>query len=81
MAMDYMCMNEMTDDTNSPILEFHDTCSEGVAREEQGCEHHQTSWVFRDSNQEPAIRSMGRHVVESFFLKTISNDGCVVAKR
>ena len=29
-AIDYMYMNEMTDDTNNPILVIHDSCSGGV---------------------------------------------------
>ena len=29
-AMDYMHMNETTDDTNNPLLVIHDSCSEGI---------------------------------------------------
>ena len=78
--MDYMHMNETTDDTNNPLLVVHDSCSEGVwavfTKKKGDSAHGKSNFaksirglgcskVVIKSDQEPAIRSMERNVVES----------------
>ena len=75
-ATDYIYMNEMTDDTNSPIQVIHDSCSEGVwavFTKKKGDSARTSSEVFGyskkliKSDQEPAVRSIERNEVESLF--------------
>ena len=81
-AIDYMYMNEVTDDTDNPIRVIGDSCREGiwavfikkrgdttavknkVAKFPRGL---RCSKVVPKSDQEPAIRSMDRNVVEMLF--------------
>ena len=81
-------MNETTDDTSNPILVTHDSCIEGiwvvfaknlknkVANTIRG---HGRSKIVIKSDQEPAVRSMARNVVESLFEDDVRElHGCQV---
>ena len=81
-AMDYMYMNETTDGVNNPIHVIHASCSEGVwavftkKKDDRAHVKNNVANIIRGlvcakivikSEQEPAIRSMERNFVESFF--------------
>ena len=81
-AMDYMYMNETTNGVNNPIHVIHASCSEGVwavfTKKKDDRAHVKNnvantirglvcSKIVIKSEQEPAIRSMDRNFVESFF--------------
>ena len=92
-AMDHVYMNEVTDDTDNPILVIGDSCCEGIwaVRIKKGGDTAAVknivanflrgfvySKVVPKSDQEPANRSMERNAVEILFETTSRR--CVVAK-